>query len=152
MLEGRNGARTGVPPGMPRGAMCVQRFDDSLNSAIHITYRISLRSSSMPEPRDPLLKVLFYFASAQTTIFKEIFLRVFRRGSPRRSKVKKPQGARKGREAPLGKKGPHSVMILPQVHLKGKVSTLFNNYGLWGGVRWKASTYLRKPCYDFYFL
>jgi hypothetical protein len=43
------------------GAMCVQRFDDSLNSAIHITYRISLRSSSMPEPRDPLLKVLTYF-------------------------------------------------------------------------------------------
>ena len=40
--------------------MCVQRFDDSLNSAIHITYRISLRSSSMPEPRDPLLKVLCY--------------------------------------------------------------------------------------------
>ena len=38
--------------------MCVQRFDDSLNSAIHITYRISLRSSSMLEPRDPLLKVL----------------------------------------------------------------------------------------------
>ena len=59
MLEGCNDARTGMPPGIPRGAMCVQRFDDSLNSAIHITYRISLRSSSMPEPRDPLLKVLF---------------------------------------------------------------------------------------------
>src|SRR6266566_4160519 len=43
---------------MPRGARCVQRFDDSLNSAIHITYRISLRSSSMREPRDPLLKVV----------------------------------------------------------------------------------------------
>ena len=43
--------------------MCVQRFDDSLNSAIHITYRISLRSSSMPEPRDPLLKVLLQFFS-----------------------------------------------------------------------------------------
>ena len=56
-LEGCNDARTGMPPGMPGGAMCVQRFDDSLNSAIHITYRISLRSSSMPEPRDPLLKV-----------------------------------------------------------------------------------------------
>ena len=51
-------ARTGMPAGIPAGAMCVQRFDDSLNSAIHITYRISLRSSSMPEPRDPLLKVL----------------------------------------------------------------------------------------------
>jgi hypothetical protein len=45
--------------GIPRGARCVQRFDDSLNSAIHITYRISLRSSSMREPRDPLLKVIY---------------------------------------------------------------------------------------------
>ena len=37
-------------------------FKDSMtrwNSAIRITYRISLRSSSMPEPRDPLLKVVF---------------------------------------------------------------------------------------------
>ena len=36
-------------------------FKDSMthgNSAIRITYRISLRSSSMPEPRDPLLKVV----------------------------------------------------------------------------------------------
>ncbi len=56
-LEGCNDARTGMPPRIPGGAMCVQRFDGSLNSAIHITYRISLRSSSMPEPRDPLLKV-----------------------------------------------------------------------------------------------
>jgi hypothetical protein len=53
-----NDARTGMPFGIPKGAICVQRFDDSLNSAIRITYRISLRSSSMPEPRDPLLKVL----------------------------------------------------------------------------------------------
>jgi hypothetical protein len=49
-----------MPARVLAGAMCVQRFDDSLNSAIHITYRISLRSSSMPEPRDPLLKVLTY--------------------------------------------------------------------------------------------
>ena len=59
-LEGWNDARTGMPARILAGAMCVQRFDDSLNSAIHITYRISLRSSSMPEPRDPLLKVLTY--------------------------------------------------------------------------------------------
>ena len=65
-LSGVNDARTGMPHGIPRGAMCVQRFDDSLNSAIHITYRISLRSSSMPEPRDPLLKVLFDSLFAQT--------------------------------------------------------------------------------------
>jgi hypothetical protein len=69
VLEGSNDARTGMPPGIPGGAMCVQRLDDSLNSAIHISYRISLRSSSMPEPRDPLLKVLTYLVFAQTAIF-----------------------------------------------------------------------------------
>ncbi len=47
-----------MPVGVPTGAMCVQRLDDSLNSAIHTSFRVSLRSSSMPEPRDPLLKVL----------------------------------------------------------------------------------------------
>ena len=36
--------------------MCVQRFDDSLDPAIRITYRISRRSSSLWEPRDPSLK------------------------------------------------------------------------------------------------
>jgi hypothetical protein len=46
---------------LKRGAMCVQRFDDSQCSAIHTTFRASLRSSSMQEPRDPLLKVLFCF-------------------------------------------------------------------------------------------
>ena len=43
---------------LPEGsASCVQSFDDSLNFAIRMTYRISLRSSSMWEPRHPLLKV-----------------------------------------------------------------------------------------------
>ncbi|CAN0402030.1 unnamed protein product [Ectocarpus fasciculatus] len=43
----------------PKGsASCVQSFDDSQFSAIRITYRISLRSSSLWEPRHPLLKVL----------------------------------------------------------------------------------------------
>ncbi|EOD31165.1 hypothetical protein EMIHUDRAFT_79084 [Emiliania huxleyi CCMP1516] len=37
----------------PGCAICVQRFDDSLNSAIRTTYRISLRSSSLREPRYP---------------------------------------------------------------------------------------------------
>ena len=52
---------SGSEPGIVRcwkhpTAICVQRFDDSLNPAIHITYRISLRSSSSPEPRDPPLR------------------------------------------------------------------------------------------------
>ena len=37
----------------PGSAICVQSFDDSLNSAIRTTYRISLRSSSLREPRYP---------------------------------------------------------------------------------------------------
>ena len=40
--------------------MCVQNFDDSREIAIRITYRISLRSSSLWEPRHPLLKVVSY--------------------------------------------------------------------------------------------
>ena len=73
-LEGLNDARTGMPNGIPKGAMCVQRFDDSLNSAIHTTYRISLRSSSMPEPRDPLLKVLNSFLLLMILLQQEGFV------------------------------------------------------------------------------
>lgn len=47
--------------GEPKSAICVQRFDDSLNSAIHTTYRSWLRSSSMREPRDPPSKVVSRF-------------------------------------------------------------------------------------------
>ena len=71
-----------MPPGIPRGAMCVQRFDDSRNSAIHTTYRISLRSSSMREPRDPLLKVLnicvYVFYTLLTVSCNCIFVCVLR--------------------------------------------------------------------------
>ena len=42
--------------------MCVQNFDDSRGLAIRITYRISLRSSSLWEPRHPLLKVVMSLA------------------------------------------------------------------------------------------
>ena len=121
-----NDARTGMPPGIPEGAMCVQRFDDSLNSAIHITYRISLRSSSMPEPRDPLLKVLIDSSNDSDAGIQSSM------GPPG------APGPKNGRVAPeatgsdnmgleVGRGGPHSVMIPPQVHL-------------------------RRPCYDFYFL
>jgi hypothetical protein len=51
-------------------AICVQSFDDSLNSAIHITYRISLRSSSLREPRYPLLRVLDRFDFASICVVK----------------------------------------------------------------------------------
>ena len=44
-------------------AMCVQNFDDSRSSAIRITYRISLRSSSLWDPRHPLLKVVIDYTA-----------------------------------------------------------------------------------------
>ena len=116
----------------PVGAICVQRFDDSLNSAIHITYRSLLRSSSMHEPRDPSLKVVsqvsFWFG-----------LNWFEEGGVKKKEVALFfVCARPGREAKSAhqrkRNGAHGgwkvldvVMILPQVHL-------------------------RKPCYDFYFL
>src|SRR4051812_49742549 len=82
--DGRNDARTGMPARVLAGAMCVQRFDGSLNSAIHITYRISLRSSSMPEPRDPLLKVLIYLKfHSEYVLMQKIQLSFGSSGGPR---------------------------------------------------------------------
>jgi hypothetical protein len=59
--ESCNDTQAGMLLGIPKSASCVQRLDDSLVSAIHITYRSLLRSSSMHEPRDPPLKVVFSF-------------------------------------------------------------------------------------------
>ena len=49
-------------------AMCVQSLDDSLNSAIHITYRISLRSSSLREPRYPSTGVVVRFVVGRARV------------------------------------------------------------------------------------
>ena len=70
--------REAWPQVYPEAAICVQRFDDSLNSAIRITYRISLRSSSLREPRYPLLTVVLLFRSylpqsAQSSTFESTF-------------------------------------------------------------------------------
>ncbi|CAD5192109.1 unnamed protein product [Musa acuminata subsp. malaccensis] len=50
--------RQACPNRMASGATCVQRLDGSQDSAIHTRYRISLRSSSMREPRYPLSRVI----------------------------------------------------------------------------------------------
>ena len=57
--EGNNDSEADVPSTKAFGAICVQNFNDSRGSAIHTTYRISLRSSSLREPRYPLLRVVF---------------------------------------------------------------------------------------------
>lgn len=50
---------------MASGATCVQRLDGSRDSAIHTKYRISLRSSSMREPRYPLPRVVLVSKEAR---------------------------------------------------------------------------------------
>src|ERR1700759_4537230 len=113
-----------IPFGIPKGARCVQRFDDSLNSAIHITYRISLRSSSMREPRDPLLKVVFDCVfKANNSTFYETF-RVYK-GKPRERPTVgsqvccgfKSSGVHMPPRRPATTLTYNSIMILPQVHL-----------------------------------
>ncbi len=70
-LERCNDARIDMSLEMSRNAMCVQRFDDSLNSAIHIIYRISLRFSSMSKSKDSLLKVLSHSKACLERHFHE---------------------------------------------------------------------------------
>ena len=83
----------------PKGsAMCVQRFDDSQSSAIRITYRISLRSSSFQEPRYPSWIVL------------KVHSNQFSSNAPTLKQV-----------SSLSLASPtihNSQMILPQVHLR----------------------------------
>ena len=80
-MRGVTDTETGMLPGIPGSAMCVQRFDDSLSSAIRITYRISLRSSSLQEPRYPLLKAILLFCFGYLTLFPTfdyVFVQVFK--------------------------------------------------------------------------
>ena len=46
---------------LQRCAICVQNPDDSLRSAIHIVFRVSLRSSSFTEPRHPPNQIIRFF-------------------------------------------------------------------------------------------
>ena len=69
MGEKSTNTQTDVLSGIPKSAICVRKLDDSLNSAIHITYRSLLRSSSMHKPRDPLLKVVFTIFCLVLVIF-----------------------------------------------------------------------------------
>ena len=60
-------AQADVPWPKASGATCVQKLDGSRDSAIHTKYRISLRSSSMREPRYPLPRVVLMYRNDTTT-------------------------------------------------------------------------------------
>src|ERR1700716_122507 len=80
--------------------MCVQRFDDSLIDAVHTTYRNLLRSSSMREPIDPLLKVLIILSTG-----------LIRHNHYSKTEACRPpaSGTHRGhdRRGGAGRKGPH---------------------------------------------
>ena len=57
-------------------AMCVQNFDDSRSSAIRITYRISLRSSSLWDPRHPLLKVVIDCTAREAHASRAVYFQI----------------------------------------------------------------------------
>ena len=136
-VDGLLTPRQACPREDPSGATCVQRLDGSRDSAIHTTYRISLRSSSMREPRYPLPRVVLFLSPRR------------RRGCDAPRHVSVPwrhsapcAGTRPGGRGRWARGGrpprrlyvtcsrscfEATTMILPQVHL-------------------------RKPCYDFSFL
>ena len=64
--EGNNDSEADVPSTKAFGAICVQNFNDSRGSAIHTTYRISLRSSSLREPRYPSAGVVCWLLTEDT--------------------------------------------------------------------------------------
>lgn len=90
--DARRDAQAGVPStGEASGATCVQRLDGSRDSAIHTKYHISLRSSSMREPRYPLPRVVMYAT-----------FRYRRRVSAVRQARRRPTAAPHGRGKVLG--------------------------------------------------
>jgi hypothetical protein len=150
-VDGLLTPRQACPRDGPSGATCVQRLDGSRDSAIHTMYRISLRSSSMREPRYPLPGVISFLLLWPRQIGRRrstavrLSVHVFLGVNPRH--VPAPRPARpEGREL-FGAGGTEEVA------LTGSVSLLVHR-----SCFQKATTmilpqvHLRKPCYDFSFL
>ena len=131
-------AQTGMLSAEASSAICVQKFDDSRNSAIHTTYRISLRSSSLREPRYPLLRVVsvsFAFPSPNHLRPEQLPAQFFSLKFYRVYCVKLVRNNR-----PLPKERPISLSYSSRVDVDDCVAMIL------------PQVHLRKPCYDFSFL
>ena len=132
-------------------AICVQRLDDSRNSAIHTTYRISLRSSSLREPRYPLLRVVLVNRAGRPSRLHSL-LQICLVWSGWLEKLANPlppvrviTGLSRFRRSMT----PHTCS-LPSMHerptfISSQVWLLIDSMIL-------PQVHLRKPCYDFSFL
>ena len=139
--------------GEPKSAICVQRFDDSLNSAIHTTYRSWLRSSSMREPRDPPSKVvsLFFRSPGDDALPRSGRTHLLRQKTYVISKTQAGLA-----ERPRSLASDRHLTDLPTPKWFGTVHTVTKTtelFFLWiASVMILPQVHLRKPCYDFYFL
>ena len=162
-----------MPLAEASGASCVQRFDGSRNSAIHTTYRISLRSSSIREPRYPLLRVVFGLEWTAdelptTRCFRISFSlgwvglswnfrrRILQRGvSPQKEGVPHVKGRppdlsnSSGEPQPGDRRSPHRTLRREgDIGRGGRVVTKVDSIDS----MILPQVHLRKPCYDFSFL
>ena len=151
-------------------AMCVQSLDDSLNSAIHITYRISLRSSSLREPRYPSTGVVvrFVVGRARAHVSRPRARDGVGRSRPTTRVGPLPNGAlaatkichaRPHAHAPpthatqareAARRGRHQDDRRPLLQAQSR--SPFARGSEWIPVMILPQVHLRKPCYDFSFL
>ena len=128
-------------------------------AAIRITYRSSLRSSSMREPRDPLLKVLnvCVFVCLCNSVLHSLCL-CLRPGRPRlknKTAKKTPQCVcRKSREAqagtaPAGTCPRRTRTVLRSASPLQSASPPAPNFKRRISLMILPQVHLRKPCYDF---
>lgn len=165
--EPGNGRSDRRAAGLTDGAICVQRLDDSLNSAIHTRYRSSRRSSSMHEPRGPPLKVVLCFSvlarlrpshesvplSGEQSVLpgKGALGRTASIAAGVPSLTDSGRLARRAQSDPLPPPATaRGAGVLPTATVHGWHS-LSRGESV-DSVMILPQVHLRKPCYDFYFL
>ena len=142
----------------PENAICVQRLDDSLNSAIRTRYRILLRSSSMHKPRDPPLEVVIGSIWPRTGGLSKHHTRL-PWSDGKKDNGPRPSAETGSREACAMARAHQELGRAPQGRAGDRIPTLESalpprarTRGSGGTVMILPQVHLRKPCYDFYFL
>ena len=144
-------------------AMCVQSLDDSLNSAIHITYRISLRSSSLREPRYPSTGVVVRFVVGRARVG---LARAVGWGGARQCQASARSRTARSRQFRITTRGRMPTRPQPTPGAGGgtqrpsrrrpaaptRSRSPFARGSEWIPVMILPQVHLRKPCYDFSFL
>ena len=157
--ETKRTLRQTCPRLQTEGAICVQRLDDSRNSAIHTTYRSLLRSSSTHEPRGPPLEVVSLLRCLLDNKDQPKPMRSTSSSTKKSFKNRGPAASRGGRRRDLSRR-----LASPSDPRETSPETRQRRASAWctedQGKRFPRSltvmilpqVHLRKPCYDFYFL